>query len=404
VGQNQGTAVQAGSVARVGAGVVVLLCFLVAAIEGYDIQAFGVASPKLVPDLGLDPGQQGWAGSAAMVGLVIGALAGGWIADRIGRKPVLIASVTAFGVFSLATAASPSYDVLLLARLATGLGFGGAMPNLIAIATEICRQDRRAATVTAIFCGMPAGGALVSVFARIAGDGLDWRTIFLAGGAVPLVIAPLLVFLLPETRPAVDPTADRRLLPALFGEGRAAATLLIWLAFFLTLVVLYLALNWLTTLVIAKGHPPSLGFAAAIAFNVAAVIGSLALGGLTDRFGWRWLLAAGYLALAAAMAGLAATDAPGPILALSAAAGFLVVGAQFTLYSVAPMLYAPQLRGAGSGAAVAMGRVGSIVGPLIAGQLRNAGATPGEVFLSMTPVALVAAAALVALGRAAREA
>ena len=390
--------------ARFSAGVVVFVCFLLAAIEGYDIQAFGVAAPKLVPDLGLNPGQQGWAGSAAMIGLVIGALTGGWVADRIGRKPVLIASVTAFGLFSLATATSPSYELLLLARLATGVGFGGAMPNLIAIATEISRPERRAATVTAIFCGMPAGGAAVSLVARLAGDGLDWRMIFLAGGAVPLLLVPLTVFLLPETRPQTDPAADRRLLHALFGERRAAATLLIWSAFFLTLVVLYLALNWLPTLIIAKGHPPSLGFAAAIAFNVAAVIGSLILGAVADRVGWRWPLSVGYLVLAAAMTGLAAADAPVLILALSALAGFLVVGAQFVLYSVAPTLYAPQIRGAGAGAAVAMGRVGSIVGPLIAGELRNAGATPGEVFLSMAPVAVVAAAALLALSRAARAA
>lgn len=92
---------------RASAGLVVFLCFLVATIEGFDIQAFGVASPRLVRDLGMDPGQQGWAGAAAMIGLMIGAIGGGWMADRIGRKPVLLLSVAAFGGFSLATAASP---------------------------------------------------------------------------------------------------------------------------------------------------------------------------------------------------------------------------------------------------------------------------------------------------------
>jgi AAHS family 3-hydroxyphenylpropionic acid transporter len=388
----------------VAGGLVVLVCFLIAAVEGYDIQAFGVAAPKMVPELGLNPAQQGWAASAAMIGLVMGAFAGGWLADRTGRKPVLIGSVAMFGIFSLVTAAAQSYDALLWARFATGLGFGGAMPNLIAVAVEIAKPDRRAATVAAMFCGMPAGGATSALIARVAGDGLDWRTIFIAGGVVPLVLIPVIALLLPETRPAHDPAADRNLVRALFAGRRAAPTVLIWAAFMLTLVVLYLALNWLPTLVVDKGHPPAQGFAAAMAFNIAGVVGSLLVGAVTDRLGWRWPLAAVYVALAAAMAGLAAAATPFAILALSAAAGFLVMGAQFSLYAVAPMLYPVHLRGAGAGAAVAVGRLGSIAGPLIAGELRNTGFSPGEVFLTMTPVAVAAALILLALARTARPA
>ena len=122
--------------------VVIGICFLIAALEGYDIQAFGVAAPHMAPDLGLNSAQLGWAGSAAMVGLVIGAFTGGWAADRWGRKPVLIASVVTFGIFSLATAFASGLEPLLAARLATGLGFGGALPNLIAIAAEISKPQR----------------------------------------------------------------------------------------------------------------------------------------------------------------------------------------------------------------------------------------------------------------------
>ncbi|MBL8554054.1 MAG: 3-(3-hydroxy-phenyl)propionate transporter MhpT [Phenylobacterium sp.] len=392
----------AGAAARRGAGLVVLVCFLIAAVEGYDIQAFGVAAPTMVPELGLNPAQMGWAGSAAMIGLVVGALAGGWLADRTGRKPVLIGSVAAFGLFSLATAWSHSYETLLLARFATGLGFGGAMPNLIAVAVEISRPERRAATVAAMFCGMPVGGATAALIARLSGPELEWRAIFLAGGVAPLALVPLLVFLLPETRPEPDATADRSLTRALFGEGRAAATVLVWAAFMLTLVVLYLALNWLPTLVVDKGHPPSEGFAAAMAFNIAGVVGSLLMGAVTDRFGWRWPLALAYVGLATAMAALADADTPMAIFALSAAAGFLVMGAQFSLYAVAPALYPAHLRAAGAGCAVGVGRLGSIFGPLIAGELRNAGATPGQVFLAIAPAGLAAAVILLALARAAK--
>jgi MFS transporter, AAHS family, 3-hydroxyphenylpropionic acid transporter len=396
--------VQAKSVGRAGAGLVVFVCFLIAAVEGYDIQAFGVAAPRMAPELGLDPAQQGWAGSAAMIGLVLGALAGGWLADRSGRKPVLIGSVALFGLFSLATAASGSYETLLLARFATGLGFGGAMPNLIAVAVEIARPERRAATVAAMFCGMPVGGATSALLARLAGEGLEWRTIFVAGGIVPLVLVPVIFVLLPETRPAAASSADRNLPRALFGGGRAAPTALVWAAFMLTLVVLYLALNWLPTLVVDKGHPPSEGFAAAMSFNIAGVVGSLVVAAVTDRFGWRWPLAVAYVGLATAMAALADADTSAAILALSAAAGFLVMGAQFSLYAVAPALYPAHLRAAGAGAAVGVGRFGSIAGPLVAGELRNAGASPGQVFLAIAPAGLAAAVILIALGYAAKKA
>jgi AAHS family 3-hydroxyphenylpropionic acid transporter len=141
------------------AGLAIGICFLIAALEGYDIQAFGVAAPHLAPELGLNAAQLGWAGGVAMAGLVLGAVVGGWAADRWGRKPVLLTSVLAFGVFSAATAYSPNLDLLLAARLATGLGFGGAIPNLIAIAVEISEPRRRAAVTSTMFCGMPAGGA-----------------------------------------------------------------------------------------------------------------------------------------------------------------------------------------------------------------------------------------------------
>jgi AAHS family 3-hydroxyphenylpropionic acid transporter len=386
----------------VGPALVVLVCFLVAAVEGYDIQAFGVAAPAMAPELGLDAGQLGWAGAAAMIGLVTGAFAGGWLADRFGRKPVLLGSVAAFGLFSLATAASPSYEALLAARLATGLGFGGAMPNLIAVASEISRPDRRAATVTAMFCGMPAGGATSALIARVLGAELDWRTIFVAGGIVPLVLIPLIAAALPETRPAHDPASERRLTVTLFGGGRATATLTLWAAFVLTLMVLYLALNWLPTLIVANGRPPSEGFAAAMVFNIAGIVGSLVLGVVTDRLGWRWPLFLAYLGLGAAMAGLAKATDTAAVLACVAAAGFLVMGAQFALYAVAPRLYPLHARAAGAGAAVAMGRLGSIIGPLAAGELRTLGWSPGEVFAAMTPVALAAAAALYGLGRVGR--
>lgn len=380
---------------RLSPGLIVAICFAIAALEGYDIQAFGVAAPHMAPELGLGPSQLGWAGSAAMIGLVIGALAGGWAADRHGRRPVLIVSVALFGLFSVATALADRFEMLVLARLATGLGFGGAMPNLIAIATEISPPSRRAMTTTSMFCGLPAGGAVVALLAQFGGEALDWRAIFLIGGALPLALAPVVFFFLPETRP--EPSAEAPATGGLFAENRALATLLIWLVFALDLLVTYLLLNWLPTLVVAKGFTAADGAAASFWLNMAGVVGALILGWSADKVGYRWLLAVVFAGLALALYALARAEGMGGVLAASGAAGFAVIGGLYVLYALAPIYYPPRMRAAGAGAAIAVGRLGSIVGPLIAGELRAAGLGPGEVLLALAPAALFTAAGVWAL-------
>lgn len=397
-----------GSIAKQASpALIVAICFGIAALEGYDIQAFGVAAPHMAPDLDLGPAQLGWAGSAAMIGLVIGALFGGWAADRYGRRPVLLGSVALFGMFSLATALSANFETLTLARLATGLGFGGAMPNLIAIATEISPPNRRALTTTSMFCGLPVGGALVALAAQLGEGGVDWRMLFMIGGALPLLLVPVVYFLLPETRPAKAQAPPPQMLSGLFADRRALSTVLIWTVFALDLLVTYLLLNWLPLLVVAKGFTAAQGAAAAFAMNAMAVVGSLVLGWAADRVGYRWLLAAVFAGLAAALYALAWAQGMAVILIASGAAGFTVIGGLYVLYALAPTYYPPQFRAAGAGASVAFGRLGSIVGPLVAGNLRAAGAGPGEVLTALAPVALVTMAAVFALttfGRPHREA
>lgn len=376
---------------------VIGICFLIAAIEGFDIQAFGVVAPRLIAELKLDAAGQGWAASLAMTGLVIGAFAGGWLADRMGRRPVLFASVLIFGTASIATGMAYDYDTLLLARLVSGLGFGSALPNLIAIAAEISPPHRRGLTTSAMFCGMPAGGAIVALFASLAGDDLSWRTYFMAGGVLPLLIAPLILFVLPETRPARDDTRPISLSRTLFADGRALPTLLLWLANFLTLLILYLMLNWLPTLVVAKGFPVTGGATASLAFNLVGVVGALFLGLVIDRFGYRWSLFVTYALLAGVLLALGTASSIVSIVTVSALAGFLVLGAQYALYGLAPTLYPQRGRGGAAGAAVAVGRLGSIVGPLMAGGLRQAGWSPAAVLNALLPISLTAGVVVVML-------
>ncbi|HEX4860507.1 MAG TPA: MFS transporter, partial [Rhizomicrobium sp.] len=332
--------------------------------------------------------------------LVLGAFLGGRIADSVGRKPVLLASVALFGLCSIWTGLSTSFASLLLARLATGIGFGGAFPVLIAVAAEVSSPSRRGATTSALFSGMPAGGALVSLLASVAGSHMDWRTLFILGGVMPLALLPLLWLFLPETRPERGEDADATLLPALFAQGRALATVLLASASLLILVLLYMVLNWLPSLMVAKGFLPSDGSQASFAFNIAAIGGTVLLGFVMDRAGARYTFAVSYLALFACVYLLGAANSAGSAIAFSAVTGFFTVGISCALYGLAPSYYPPLLRAASCGAIVGIGRIGTIAGPLLAGQLRQQGWSAEHVIDAMLPLIFIGGVAALLLPRA----
>jgi len=379
--------------------VTVGLCFLVAVLEGFDIQAMGVAAPRLAPQYALDASQMGWVFSISNIGLVIGASFGGWLADRSGRKPVLLGAVAMFGCFTLATALTGDYASLLAARFCAGLGFGAALPNMMAIAAEISRPEKAASTAAAMFCGMPVGGGLAALTTQILPAGFDWRTLFYLGGLLPLLLIPALLRWMPETlvRTATIRTRGASVLQTLFGGGRATPTLLLWLAFLPTLLILYLFLNWLPTLVIAKGLERSVAPQASMAFNFGSVAGALLFGWLVDRFHFRWPLTLAYLSLIVTLIMLSASAGHATVTGLSAAVGFFLLGANYALYGVAPAYYPLAIRGTGSGASIAVGRVGSIAGPLLAGVLIGGGTSAAGVVQYMVPVAAVSAIAVFAL-------
>jgi AAHS family 3-hydroxyphenylpropionic acid transporter len=330
------------------------------------------------------------------IGLVIGSSFGGWLADRVGRKPVFIGAVLAFGLFTFATAHAFDFGSLFAVRLLVGLGFGAALPNMMAVASEISAPEKRAFTAAAIFSGMPLGGGTSALLTQLLPVGFHWRVLFIIGGLLPLVLVPALYFLLPETLSKAQRGATGRtnVMAALFGEGRAAATLLLWLTFLPTLLILYLILNWLPTLVVANGLDRAVAPQASLAFNFASVAGALLFGRIVDRFGPRWPLTGAYAALIVALMALGASRELPMILALSAAAGFFLMGANYSLYGVATSYYPSSVRGTGSGASIAIGRVGSVCGPLLAGMLLAGGSTATHVVQYMAPIAAIAGIAV----------
>jgi AAHS family 3-hydroxyphenylpropionic acid transporter len=380
----------------------VLLCLAVAILEGFDIQVLGVAMPRMSPALGLEPLQKGWVFAFSNIGLVVGASIGGWLADRLGRRPVFTGAVLGFGVFTLATSLVQTPEQLCAVRLLAGLGFGAVMPNMMAVAAEISAPGRRAFTTAAMFCGLPLGGGISALLTQLLPADFDWRTLFIIGGAMPLLLVPVLHLFLPETLPMAERqmghTPRTPLREVLFGQGRAVPSVLLWCIFLPTLVALYLILNWLPTLVEAKGFSKAVAPQASIAFNFASVIGALVIGWAVDRLGGRWILAVAYACVILGLFQLGAATDLDAVLWLSAAVGFFLMGANYSLYGLATAYYPISIRGTGSGVAVGVGRVGSVLGPLVPGLLLQGGMSAADVILLMAPTTAVAGLAVFLLG------
>lgn len=381
----------------------IALCFVVALLEGLDLQATGVAAPHLVREFGLSPAALGWVFTAGLVGLLPGAVAGGWLADRFGRKGVLIAAVSLFGLFSLLTAHSASYPQLLAARLVTGLGMGAALPILIALSSEVASKELRNMAVSLTYCGVPLGGACAALIGMFSTVG-EWRLVFYVGGVAPLLVALLLLLWLPQSRPlgarqlGLAETAG-----VLLGRQRGRATLLLWCSCFCTLMILYMLLNWLPTLLGGRGLSRLDSSFIQVLFNLGGVVGVLLAGRLMDRQRALLAVALAYPGMLLALALLGYVEQLQLLYIAGALAGACAVGGQLILYALAPRLYPGDVRATGVGVAVAVGRLGSMSGPLMAGQVLAAGAGVGGLLLATSPLLVLAAGSVAVVLRQGNE-
>jgi AAHS family 3-hydroxyphenylpropionic acid transporter len=381
----------------------VTLCFLVAVVEGYDLQVASAIAPLLRGSLHLNEKQLGFIFSSSLIGLGIGATLGGYIADRIGRKRIIVLSAFAMSLFTFLTATVTDYPMLFLTRVLTGLAIGGAMPNAIVMVESLTDRARGATgVVTLMMCGIPAGGIVAALASHGLAGFLGWRGILAFGAVLSLLIAVAAQLALPAQNFARSHASSPGLGKVLFGDGRAVATALLWLLSVLSLAVVASLATWLPTLAVDKGLGTGAGFSTLLAYNIGGVCGVVFVGRLCDRLGPRNTLILAYLGEAVLFVLFTRGSTASTFMLFAAMVNFFVAGSHYTLYGLSPRLYPADGAGAGVGAALAIGRVGSVLGPATFGLFLNAGSTGGQVILGLTPVGVVCALCVVALVIASR--
>ena len=386
----------------------VLICFLIAVIEGIDIQAAGVAAAGIKEYFSLNASQLGLFFSAGILGLLPGALIGGRYADRIGRKKVLIASVTIFAFFTLCTVWVNSFYSLLLVRFLAGAGLGAAMPNLIALASESVSVKNRGRAVGLMYCGMPVGAIIVSLLAaQLASSDMasSWKTIFYVGSLVPLIVVPLMIKFLPESREFLKAqkeakSTDKALsYKDLFSREYAPRTLLLWVSYFFTLMVVYIMLSWLPSLFTELGFTRKDGSMAMVYFQIGAAIGTVTLGMLIDHWNKAYVIILMYVGILIGLFSLNGASTLNMMFVAAAIMGTFTIGGQGVLYAFGSFVYPTRLRGQGVGAASAVGRIGAMLGPAIAGQLLAMGSGAAGVVSAAIPCIVISAIIMVLLTR-----
>lgn len=388
--------------------ITVLICFLIAVIEGIDIQAAGVAAAGIKEYFALDASQLGLFFSVGILGLLPGALVGGRYADKIGRKKVLIASVSVFAIFTLCTVWVNSFYSLLLVRFLAGAGLGAAMPNLIALASESTSPENRGRAVGLMYCGMPIGAIIVSLLAaQLASADMasSWKTIFYVGGLVPLFVVPLMIKFLPESREFLKAQQtvkqDQATLSYkdLFSREYASRTLLLWVSYFFTLMVVYIMLSWLPSLFTELGFSRKDGSMAMVYFQIGAAIGTVVLGMLIDRWNKAYVIILMYVGILIGLFSMNSATTLNLMFVAAAIMGTFTIGGQGVLYAFGSFVYPTHLRGQGVGAASAVGRIGAMMGPAIAGQLLAMGSGATGVISAAIPCIVISAIIMVLLTR-----
>jgi AAHS family 4-hydroxybenzoate transporter-like MFS transporter len=409
-----------------------VLCGLCLVMNGFDVQSLAFVAPALFEDLHIPPSALGPVFGAAALGMLLGSIINGLLADLLGRRPVLIFGTLYFGCFTLLTTRATTVEEFAAVRFLAGLGLGGILPSVMALMAECSPRKHRIVLMMIIADGFTVGAAFSGFVSAWLVPSHGWRAVFYLGGAIPLLLAFLMWFMLPESlkfltiRGAKPPDVDNRLPRAqprwnrlactqyrsgqgrlagapyihLFRHGRAKSTLLLWAICFTTLIDFYFLSSWLPTVVKESGYATSRAVLVGAMFQVGGAVGTVGLGWAMGKWGFLKVLG---IHLAIACASIAMIGRAGIPLALLfllvTLAGWCVIGGQSGVNVLAGNFYPTYLRSTGVGWCLGVGRLGSIVGPLVGGELIALKWSTQSIFLAAAAPALISAMLLFALRR-----
>jgi AAHS family 4-hydroxybenzoate transporter-like MFS transporter len=397
-------------------------------MDGFDWQALAYLAPAIIQDFKIPNSALGPVFGAANFGFLIGSLLFSMLADKIGRRPVLIGATLFFAVITIFTARAISVQELLLLRFLAGIGFGSIIPSVTALVGEYSPQRSRIVAIMITTTLGVNGGAMISGFVSAwLIPTFGWASVFYVGGVVPLVIAVVMFFRLPESmqflilrhrKPEkvvqwmkrIVPKAaaggaveyvireeNRRGVPLvhLFREGRTMVTILLWIINFMNLLMVHSLASWLPTVIQDAGYSTSTAVLVATVLQIGGVIGTFVLAWLIGRRGFVPVLTT---SLALAGVTIALIGQSGLSLAVLTAvvfvAGWCVIGSQIGINALAATFYPTYLRSSGVGWGLGVGRVGGIAGPVIGGELMSLQWSTNQIFLAAAVPAVISTAAM----------
>ena len=408
--------------------VIFALCFTIVLLDGFDTAAIGYIAPSLISEWGISKPALAPVLSAALFGLAAGAVASGPLADRFGRKAVLLASVLVMGLACLVSGWSHSIEELTIWRFVTGVGLGAAMPNAVTLMSEYCPDARRSMLTNAMFCGFPLGSALGGFLAAWMIPNFGWRSVLILGGIAPLVLLVLLVLLLPESvrymlAKGYDVQRIRAVMQSITGKSLqsvqrfvmtehkqveqgqsglavvlskryALGSVMLWIAYFMGMVIFYALMNWMPVLFKEGGLDPKTATLVAALFPLGGV-GAIFCGWLMDRFNATAVIAGGYALTAVSIwwIGQSAGNLGG-LVAVVFIAGTIMNTAQSSMPALAAGFYPTSGRATGVAWMLGIGRFGGIAGSFLVAELAARDLSFSEIF---TVVAMAGVVAMVAL-------
>jgi AAHS family 4-hydroxybenzoate transporter-like MFS transporter len=375
------------------------LLALVAMVDGFNAQALSIIAPALASEWHFGSAVMTRLFVAALCGTAIGSCSFGWIADRVGRKPVLLSAIAVMGMFSFASANSSTVFELGLFRFIEGVGLGAALPNILTLTVEYSPERHRNIMVNAVMCGFPVGGALGGMIVGHLLHQYGWRSALVLGGCASLVLVPVLALGLVESlrflstrndagtrinsimkkmgiREAIKlPTfraqQTRAPLRAILSSGLRFGTIVLWVMSACANIVQYFLISWSPWMLKATGVSASEAAYGAVALGVGSTLGALAIGRVMDRFGAYAVVAIGYLLSVFTIAGISFSIGFSLQITLIAlfVAGVFVVGARFGVSALTTGYFPTQIRATGVSSCYGISQVGSVLGPLVGGML-----------------------------------